>query len=123
MNWLSQCLAAAATTVLGCALPPAVETSNVAVWARSHNRSTIHVYLLCGDKDALWLGAVAPNESEALEFPNTQTRCPRGLNFFLVKDDGGRGYWVGPMYIEAGSSIVLVIEKYAGLSSVSLSRQ
>jgi len=122
MNRLPQCLAAA-TTLLGCALPPAVETSSVAVWARSHNRSTIHVYLLCGDQAALWLGAVPPNESEALEFPNTQTRCARGLNFFLVKDDGGRGYWVGPMYIEAGARLLLVIEKYAGLSSVSLSRQ
>jgi hypothetical protein len=122
MNWLPQCLAAA-TTLLGCTLPPAIETSSVAVWARSHNRSTIHVYLLCGDQDALWLGAVPAHESEALEFPNAQTRCGRGLNFFLVKDDGGRGYWVGPMYVQAGSRIVLVIEKYAGLSSVSLARE
>jgi hypothetical protein len=83
----------------------------------------MNVYLLCGDQDAHWLGAVPPQEEAALEFPNAQTRCVQGLNFFLVKDDGGRGYWVGPMYPEPGSAIVLVIEKYAGLSSVSLARR
>jgi hypothetical protein len=113
----------AATMLLGCALPGTMQTSQVSVWARSHNRSTVDVYLLCGDQDARWLGVVRPTEAAALDFPYAQTRCARGLNFFLVARDFKRGYWVGPMYPQAGSRIDLVIEKYAGLSSANLSRE
>ncbi len=113
----------AAAMLLGCALPMTMQTSQVSVWARSHNRSRVDVYLLCGDRDARWLGVVGPSEAAALEFPNAQARCARGLNFFLVPRDFNRGYWVGPMYPQAGSRIDLVIEKYAGLSSADLSRE
>jgi len=113
----------AATMLPGCALPLTTQTSQVTVWARSHNRSTVDVYLLCGDRDAQWLGVVRPKEAAALDLSYAQTRCARGLNFFLVARDFNRGYWVGPMYPRAGSRIELVIEKYAGLSSANLSRE
>ena len=113
----------AATTLPGCALPLTMQTSQVSVWARSHNRSTMDVYLLCGDRDARWLGVVGPKEAAALDFPYAQTRCAQGLNFFLVARDLNRGYWVGPIHPRAGSRIELVIEKYAGLSSANLSRE
>jgi hypothetical protein len=113
----------AATMLSGCALPLTMQTSQVSVWARSHNRSAMDVYLLCGDRDAQWLGVVGPKEAAALDFPYARTRCARGLNFFLVSRDVNHGYWVGPMYPRAGSRIDLVIEKYAGLSSANLSRE
>ena len=113
----------AAAMLLGCALPMTMQTSQVSVWVRSHNRSTVDVYLLCGDQDARWLGVLRPNEAAALDFPSTQARCVQGLNFFLVDRDHNRGYWVGPMRPQAGSRIELVIEKYAGLSSAKLSRE
>ena len=113
----------AATMLPGCALPLAMQTSQVSVWARSHNRSTVDVYLLCGDRDAQWLGVVRPNEAAALDFPYAQTRCAQGLNFFLVARDFNHGYWVGPIHLQRGSRIELVIEKYAGLSSANLSRE
>jgi hypothetical protein len=108
---------------LGCAFPSTMQTSNVSVWARSHNRSTMDVYLLCGDRNARWLGTVLPNDAVALDFPKAQARCVQGLNFFLVARDYNRGYWVGPTYPQAGSQIDLVIEKYAGLSSLNLRRE
>jgi hypothetical protein len=111
-----------ATLLAGCALPMAMRTSQVSVWARSHNRSTVDVYLLCGDRDARWLGVVPPGEAAALDFPNAQTRCVRGLNFFLVAREVNHGYWVGPTYPRDGSSIELVIETYAGLSSARVSK-
>jgi hypothetical protein len=100
-----------------------MQTSQVSVWVRSHNRSTVDVYLLCGDQDARWLGVLRPNEAAALDFPSTQARCVQGLNFFLVDRNYNRGYWVGPMHPQAGSRIDLVIEKYAGLSSANLGRE
>jgi hypothetical protein len=113
----------AAFALLGCALPMNMQTAPVSVWARSHNRSAMDVYLLCGDRDARWLGSIHPNETATLDFPSAQARCVQGLNFFLVSRDNNRGYWVGPMYPRADSRIELVIEKYAGLSSANLSRR
>jgi hypothetical protein len=107
-------------TLLGCALSTTTQDSRVSVWARSHNRSPVDVYLLCGDHDATWLGVILPKESSELSFPNAQARCVQGLNFFLVSRDKNRGYWVGPMHPLAGSRIDLVIEKYAGLSAANL---
>jgi hypothetical protein len=107
--------------LLGCALPMTQGTSQVSVWARSHNRSDVHVYLLCGNRNARLLGIVHSQETAALDFPSTQTRCARGLNFFLVDRARNRGYWVGPMHPVPGDKINLVIEKYAGLSNVDLS--
>ena len=43
-----------------------------------------------------------------------------GGNFFLVSHKLRRGYWVGPVYPGPGSHVTLVIEKYAGLSTVRL---
>ena len=112
-----------AAMLLGCAVPMTMQTSQVSVWARSHNRSTVDVYLLCGDRNARWLGVLGPGEAAALQFPNAQARCAQGLNFFLVPRDFNRGYWVGPVHLQAGSRIELVIEKYAGLSSANLTRE
>ena len=113
----------AAFVLHGCAVPMNMQTAQVSVWARSHNRSAIDVYLLCGNRDARWLGIIGPNETGALDFPSAQARCVQGLNFFLVARDNNRGYWVGPMYPRAGGRIDLVIEKYAGLSTANLSRE
>ena len=120
--WLVAALLAA-MMLLGCALPAALQTEPVSVWARSHNRSSVDVYLLCGDRDAEWLGVLGPHEEGAFEFPTRRTRCVQGLNFFLVDRDHNHGYWVGPLHLQRGSQINLVIEKYAGLSSVNLARE
>jgi hypothetical protein len=119
--WLGTALLAAAM-LLGCALPMTMQTSQVAVWARSHNRSTVDVYVLCGDRDARWLGVLHPNGAGTLDLPSTRGPCVQGLNFFLVDRDHNRGYWVGPLHPRADSQIELVIEKYAGLSTANVLR-
>lgn len=113
----------AAAMLFGCAHPMTTRTAQVSVWARSHNRSTMDVYLLCGDREPRWLGVIGPNEAGALNFPSGQARCVQGLNFYLVDRDRHRGYWVGPMHLQRGFRIDLVIERYAGLSTVKLSRE
>jgi hypothetical protein len=89
----------------------------ISVSGRSHNRSDMGVYLLCGDRDARWLGVVSKKGAAASEIPAEAARCVSGLNFFLVPWDRGRGYWAGPVRPRAGDQIYLVIEKYAGLST------
>jgi len=74
------------------------------------------VYLLCGDRDAQWLGVVHGKEGGLFEVPAARADCVHGLNFFLVPRDFNRGYWVGPLRPRTGSSVHLTIEKYAGLS-------
>lgn len=93
------------------------------VWIRSHNRSPVDVYLLCGNRDARWLGTVPARTAEALEIPAGQPDCVRGLNFFLVVRKSGWGYWVGPFRPAREGRVELVIEKYAGLSSARVSRR
>jgi hypothetical protein len=114
--------AVAAAMLIGCALPMNRGPSQMAVWARSHNRSTVDVYLLCGDRDARWLGVLRPNGAEALDLPSDRDPCVQGLNFFLVDRDHNRGYWVGPLHPRADSQMELVIEKYAGLSTANVLR-
>jgi hypothetical protein len=104
--------------MLGCAIPPgAVEPLSIPVSVTSHNRSSVDVYLLCGNHDAQWLGAVHGKDGGLFEIPTSRARCVSGLNFFLVHQDLNRGYWVGPLRPGRGSSIHLTIEKYAGLSA------
>ena len=74
------------------------------------------MYLLCGDRDAQWLGVVHGKEGGRFEVPISRARCAPGLNFFLVPRDFNRGYWVGPLRPRTGSSVHLTIEKFAGLS-------
>jgi hypothetical protein len=119
--WLGAVFLAAAL-LLGCALPVNLQPSQVSVWARSHNRSTVDVYLLCSDRDPHWLGVLRLNDARSLDFPATRARCMQGLNFFLVDREHNHGYWVGPMHLQSGSRIELVIERYAGLSTASLGR-
>jgi hypothetical protein len=105
----------------GCALThQRLQPFATPVWVRSHNQSPVDVYLLCGSRDAKWLGAVGEQQSDALEIPAGQPYCVEGLNFFLVVRDLGRGYWVGPIRPERSDAVQLVIEKYAGLSSAQL---
>lgn len=112
-------LVALATLVsIGCALEsPSMPPQPTPVWIRSHNRSPVDVYLLCGSSDARWLGTVPEKGSEAFEILLGQPYCAQGLNFFLVVRKFGRGYWVGPFRPSRGDAIDLVIERYAGLSS------
>jgi hypothetical protein len=90
------------------------------IWARSHNISGVDVYLLCGDHDAQWLGTVEAKQREAFEIPPGYRVCVQGLNFFLVVQRTGLGYWLGPLHPQASSPVELVIEKYAGLSAARL---
>lgn len=104
---------------LGCApMQNSAQRLPTPIWVRSHNISAVDVYLLCGDHDAQWLGAVEARESGALEIPATYPYCLQGLNFFVVVRRMGRGYWVGPFRPQRDARVDLVIEKYAGLSSV-----
>jgi hypothetical protein len=116
------CLALA-IVLSGCALAPGgPEPGPTPISVRSHNRSAVDVYLLCGDQNAHWLGEASGKTAGALEIPAGQANCARGLNFFLVVRTSGRGYWVGPFRPDRGGRVELVIEKYAGLSSARLFR-
>jgi hypothetical protein len=111
-------IALAALLSTGCALAPGgLPPQPTPVWIRSHNQSPVDVYLLCGDRDARWLGAIMEKGSDAFEIPVDQPYCGRGLNFFLVVQKQQRGYWVGPFWPRRGEVVDLVIEKYAGLSN------
>ena len=111
------------TLTLGCAAlqPPTQDPvpSTIPISVRSHNKHTVDVYLLCGDTDAQLLGTLQAKDNQVFEIPVSQAHCVSGLNFFLVSREQNRGYWVGPFSAGAGSSVELVIEKYAGLSTAS----
>lgn len=106
--------------VSGCAY--AGQSSPLSVWVRSHNGSPADVYLLCGDREARWLGTVPKKGAEAFEVPAGQPFCVQGLNFFVVVHRSGRGYWVGPFRPTGAADVDLVIEKYAGLSQATMRR-
>jgi hypothetical protein len=104
-------------TAAACAVvPEGTAPAPIQVFSRSHNRSEVDVYLLCGSRNATWLGAVAERGTAGFEIPGERARCLRGLNFFLVVRKSGWGYWAGPVQPRPGGQIVLVIAKYAGLS-------
>ena len=104
-----------------CALPQAPPALSTPVWFTSNNRRDVNFYLLCGHRDAIWLGVVAPRGEGVFEFPSGKARCVAGLNFFLVPRGHNRGYRVGPLHLlSAGSPVELVIEKYAALSAARL---
>ena len=114
-------LALAATLSLGCAIPRgATEPVSIPISVNSHNRSSVDVYLLCGDSEAEWLGVVHAKDTGVFDVPSSRAGCVRGLNFFLVHRELGRGYWVGPLRLRTGSNVHLTIEKYAGLSAASV---
>jgi hypothetical protein len=100
-------------------LPVTTDPAAAQSWVtgRSHNRSEVDVYLLCGKRDARWLGAISPRGTAAFKIPAASSYCIRGLNFFLVVRNQGRGYWVGPVRPRTGGYVELVVEKYAGLSA------
>lgn len=105
-----------ATLSLACVVPPL----SIPIWVKSHNHKEVDVYLLCGDRDAEQLGVVPPQQAGMFEIPTSRARCARGLNFFLVRWDIHRGYWVGPFRPRRGLGVDLTIERYAGLSSARL---
>jgi hypothetical protein len=110
-------LALTASLVLACAIPRgAAEPLSIPISVSSHNRSSVDVYLLCGDREPQWLGVVHAKDAGLFEVPISRARCVSGLNFFLVHRDINRGYWVGPIRPRTGSTVHLTIEKYAGLS-------
>jgi hypothetical protein len=109
-------LVATALILWACAAPERT-VSTIPVTVRSHNQSDVDVYLLCGDRDAEFLGVVAQQEVQLFEVPPKRSRCALGLNFFLVVREQNRGYWVGPLRPSRGQSITVVVEKYAGLST------
>jgi hypothetical protein len=102
----------------GCAaLQPATAPSTIPISVRSHNRSEVDVYLLCGNRGAEWIGVVGQKETQVFEIAAERARCVSGLNFFLVSRSRNRGYWVGPVRPAPGAAISVTIEKYAGLST------
>jgi hypothetical protein len=106
---------------LGCALPQSAgEPSTIPISVRSHNKSSVDVYLLCGDRNAEWLGVAHGKETAFFEVSSSRARCVHGLNFFLLPRNSNRGYWVGPFQMSRGSSVGLTIEKYAGLSAAQV---
>jgi hypothetical protein len=106
----------------GCAaLQPGTALSTIPISVRSHNRSDMDVYLLCGDRDAEWLGVLRQKETQLFEIAAERARCISGLNFFLVSRSHNRGYWVGPLHPAPGAEIALTIEKYAPLSTAASS--
>jgi hypothetical protein len=113
--------AGTAPLLTACALlRPGGPPRDTDVAVRSHNNSDVDVYLLCGDQDAAWLGLV-PRQSDAmLAIPGARRLCASGLNFYLVVRTQDRGYWVGPFRPQYADGVVLVVEKYAGLSTVAL---
>ena len=116
----SRRILASAALLAGCAFPSSGSpASTIPIAVRSHNSSAVDVYLLCGDREAELLGVVGQKETGFFEVPSKRARCVSGLNFFLVSHSQNRGYWVGPLRPAPGGSIVLVIEKYAGLSVAS----
>ncbi|HEY7611590.1 MAG TPA: hypothetical protein VH764_01245 [Gemmatimonadales bacterium] len=114
-------LLAAIVAGQGCVPAPGQAPSQpTPVWIRSHNRSAVDVYLLCGTADAQWLGAIPHHSSDAFEISARQRECAPGLQFFLVVRDVEKGYWVGPLRPQHGDAVHLVIEKYAALSNAYL---
>jgi hypothetical protein len=102
---------------LGCALVPKTEPkAPIKVFCRSHNVSEVDVYLLCGQQNATWLGTVVESGTAGFEIAAERARCLPGWNFFLVVKQSGKGYWAGPVRPRPGGQVLLVIEKYAGLS-------
>ena len=106
---------------LACAATPTAGGPSPQVWVRSHNASEVDVYLLCGNRDAKWLGLVPAKGDTGYEIAAEATYCPWGLNFFLVVRNQRRGYWAGPVRLRGvAAAIELVIGKYAGLSTARL---
>jgi len=105
-----------------CALLPRVDpAAKTPVGVRSHNANDVDVYLLCGDRDPLWLGTVPKQGAAEYGISRERRLCALGLNFFLLVQSQSKGYWVGPLRgVHASSYVELVIEKYAGLSSANL---
>jgi hypothetical protein len=115
-------LPALAVMLSGCAvLPPGTAPSTIPISVRSHNRSEVDVYLLCGDRDAEWLGVVGQKETQVFEIAAERARCVSGLNFFLISRGHKQGYWIGPLHAASAGAIALTIEKYAGLSTAASS--
>ena len=112
----------AALVSSACAIGPATAGSPPKVWARSHNTSEVDIYMLCGNQNARWVGVVPAKEAAAFDLASEDRYCLRGLNFFLVVRNQGRGYWAGPIRPFTSAAIELVIEKYAGLSAARLLR-
>jgi hypothetical protein len=96
-------------------------TATTPVGVYSHNASDVDVYLLCGDQNPVWLGTVPKKGAAEYAISRERRLCALGLNFFIVVQSQGIGYWVGPIRgVRVSSYVELVIEKYAGLSTASL---
>lgn len=118
---MKKLLAVSAALALACATPQNQgPPPPIPIWVRSHHSSDVNVYLLCGKRDAVLLGLVHRGEGELFEIPASRAICASGLNFFLVRTDINRGYWVGPFRPQTGLGVDLTIEKYAPLSTASL---
>src|SRR5215207_7749967 len=103
-------LLALAVMLSGCAgLQPRTALWTIPISVRSHNRSEVDVYLLCGDRDAEWLGVVAQRETKVFEIAAERARCISARNCFLVSRSRNRGHGVGTAHPAPGAAIALTI--------------
>jgi hypothetical protein len=94
----------------------------ISVWVRSHNRSAVGIYLACDRRDSQWVGSVEAKGANSFDLPGVPY-CVYGLSFFVVVQESGWGYWVGPIRPDGPVDVDLLVEKYAGNSVVGLRRR
>jgi len=93
----------------------------LSVWVHSHNRSAVGIYLACDRRNPQWIGAVEARGADGFDLPGVPY-CIQGLSFFVVVQESGWGYWVGPIRPDGPVDVDLVVEKYAGNSLVAVRR-
>jgi len=93
----------------------------LSVWVHSHNRSPVGIYLACDRRDSQWVGSVEARGDNSFDLPGVPY-CIEGLNFFVVVQESGWGYWVGPIRPDGPVDVDLLVGKYAGNSVVGVRR-
>ena len=78
MRQPQKCLVFVAIASLACAIGPRAAQPDPMVWVRSHNKSEVDVYLVCGNRDAKWIGLVPPKGRAAFELAAERRRLPIG---------------------------------------------
>ena len=84
-------LTLAAALSLACAIPRSPgEPSSIPISVSSHNRRSVDVYLLCGDRDAQWLGVVHGKEAGLFESrPRERVACRGSISSWSPRLQSG----------------------------------
>jgi hypothetical protein len=111
---------AAAALLLGaCAIVPRNQEAlptPIRLSGHNYNRSDVDVYLTCGVREGIWLGAIPKKRAVEFEIPREATRCASGLTSFLAVSDGAGSYWARPVRLQAVEQVDLVIDRHVGRS-------